>query len=70
MDAGGEIANNLDDLYEYMGRRLLDANISNDTAILDEVCSLMIEIKGAWDALPDSVKKPPTQQGESRPAVG
>ncbi len=35
---------NLDDLYEYMGRRLMAANSSNDPEILDEVASLLTEI--------------------------
>ncbi len=56
--AGGEIAVNLDNLYEYMTRRLMEANAANDIAILDEVTSLMLEIKSAWDALPDEVKQP------------
>lgn len=55
-DSGGEIANNLDDLYEYMGRRLVKANIESSTEILDEVASLLREIKSAWDAIPDDVK--------------
>lgn len=69
LDVGGDIATNLDDLYEYMARRLLEANTQNDTAILDEVSSLMLEIKSAWDALPENVKIPPNVQ-EKRPAVG
>ncbi len=56
--AGGEIAANLDNLYEYMSRRLMEANAANDIGILDEVTSLMVEIKTAWDALPDEVKQP------------
>lgn len=56
MEAGGEIAVNLDDLYSYMTRRLTDASVSNDTAVLDEVAALMLEIKGAWDAMPEQVR--------------
>jgi len=52
---GGEIASNLDDLYEYMSRRLVEANVTNDTAILDEVSSLMLEIKRSWDVMPETV---------------
>lgn len=56
METGGPIAANLDDLYEYMTRRLIDASTQNDTAALDEVSDLMVEIKGAWDAMPDEVR--------------
>ena len=48
---GREIADNLDNLYEYMERRLLEANIRNDAAILDEIAGLLGEIKGAWDSI-------------------
>jgi flagellar protein FliS len=56
MDAGGAIAVNLDDLYDYMIRRLVDASANNDVAALSEVIDLMLEIKGAWDAMPDEVR--------------
>jgi len=52
LEAGGELAANLDSLYEYMFRRLMDAHIGNDEAALDEVTSLLREIKSGWDALP------------------
>lgn len=51
-EKGGDIAANLDSLYEYMGRRLLEANVSNDPAIIDEVISLLQEVKAGWDAIP------------------
>lgn len=62
MDAGGEIAVNLDDLYSYMIRRLIDANVENKTEVLDEVSGLMLEIKGAWDAMPEQVRNPDNMQ--------
>jgi flagellar biosynthetic protein FliS len=51
LEKGGEIAANLSRLYNYMTTRLLQASRENDDAILDEVASLMREIKGAWDAI-------------------
>jgi len=45
---GGEIARNLGDLYNYMEYRLLEANLCNDPAKLDEVVGLLGEIRDAW----------------------
>lgn len=56
MEAGGPIAANLDDLYTYMTRRMIDASVSNDADVLAEVIDLMLEIKGAWDAMPEDVR--------------
>lgn len=51
VEAGGEIGKNLFNLYDYMNQRLLIANLKNDTAILDEVSALLIELKGAWESI-------------------
>ncbi|MDI1278862.1 flagellar export chaperone FliS [Methylobacter sp.] len=56
-EAGGEIAGNLSNLYDYMVNRLLVANSQNDESILDEVSGLMVEIKMGWDAMPDAYKQ-------------
>ena len=49
---GGELATNLSDLYDYCVRRLLKANIRNDIDGIKEVRSLLNEIKGAWEEIP------------------
>ncbi len=54
--ADAKIAGNFDALYDYMMRRLLEANLKNDAAILDEVAGLMRELKEAWDAIADQVE--------------
>jgi flagellar secretion chaperone FliS len=46
--AGGALAERLAALYDYMLQRLLAANLRNDTVILDEVTSLLNELRGAW----------------------
>ena len=50
---GGDIAQNLEDLYIYMEQRLIVANRENDPAILDEVIALMRQIKDGWDGIAD-----------------
>ena len=56
MDAGGELAENLDNLYEYMERRLVRANLKNDMEIVDEVALLLREIKAGWDSIPEQLR--------------
>ena len=50
-DQGGELAENLQGLYQYSAKKLLDANVSNDTAMVDEVMSLMSEIQEGWKSV-------------------
>lgn len=54
-NAGGEIADNLDDLYDYMIRRLIRSNAENDAVLLEEVLSLMRSIRDAWEEIPDTI---------------
>lgn len=50
MDAG-ELAQNLERLYDYMIRRLFEANVRNSIEMLDEVIGLLSQIKSAWDEI-------------------
>lgn len=52
--AGGEIAQGLDALYEYMSGRLLQANLENKPEILEEVQRLLGELRDAWNAIGDT----------------
>jgi flagellar secretion chaperone FliS len=49
---GGDIAQELFVLYNYMEQRLLEANIKNDQAMLDEVGLLLNQVKSGWDNIP------------------
>ncbi len=51
VEKGGELAENLDRLYEYMTTRLMEANLKNDPVILEEVSELLREVKNGWDAI-------------------
>lgn len=64
MEKGGEIAANLEALYDYIQRRLVVANAENDASILDEVAGLMLEIKSAWDAVPENISRESFEQGK------
>lgn len=47
-EVGGELSTTLDDLYEYMTRRLLQANLHNDIPAIHEVETLLTNIADAW----------------------
>ena len=51
MDAGGEVAQNLRGLYNFMSRHLSQANVKRDTQMLREVISLLEELNQSWRAI-------------------
>jgi flagellar protein FliS len=51
IEAGGELAERLAALYDYIASRLLWANLKNDVAALDECLNLLGEIHSAWSAI-------------------
>ena len=56
-DRGDKIAENLASLYDYMQRQLLAANVHNKSENLDEVLSLLNEIRSGWASSPDAVRQ-------------
>jgi flagellar protein FliS len=46
---------NLDNLYDYMGRRLLIASTQSDPAIIAEVIELLKTIKSGWDGIESQI---------------
>jgi flagellar secretion chaperone FliS len=51
MDAGGEIATNLRQLYCFMVRRLSEANIKRDPRLVQDVIDLLDELNQGWKAI-------------------
>ncbi len=48
LDMKLEVSKNMMSLYDYMNRRLIEANIKNDTSILDEIEALVTEFRDTW----------------------
>jgi flagellar protein FliS len=44
----GEIAHNLYRLYDYILRRMVEANIKNDKSKIEEVLAYLVDLRGAW----------------------
>jgi len=61
MKKGGEIATNLESLYEYMQRQLLVANVENKLENIEEVISLMNEIRSGWESIPQDIRNKKSQ---------
>ena len=55
MTDGGDLAVNLNLLYEYLMRRLVVANAQDDDAILDECMLLLRPVKESWDSIGEAV---------------
>jgi flagellar protein FliS len=55
LGAGGNLAQDLYDLYAYMQKRLFEAVSRADISAYDEVSRLLREIKAGWDAIPQNL---------------
>lgn len=57
LEAGGEVAENMFALYNYMVERLNDAHFNNNLNMLDEVYGLLTPIRDAWVQIPEEAKQ-------------
>ena len=58
-EIGGEMAHNLSALYDYITRRMLEANVVSDVSLLQEVSTLLAEVRLAWDQVPTEFRAVP-----------
>ncbi len=73
MDEGGQIADNLSQLYEFMMRRLMDVDVKNDPKAAQDVIELLAPLHKAWRELDEQMRtKGATAAGPApaRPAKG
>ena len=47
-DKGGHVSDSLESLYDYIIRQLYQANLKSDVSILEEVVSLLGEVRVGW----------------------
>ena len=60
IEKGGELAENLKDLYDFSENRLFEANFNNSTDMLDEVYEIINTLKSGWEGMkqkPDLVEE-------------
>lgn len=60
-EKGGDLAGNLDRLYEYINRTLLQGNLNNERSKFAETIGLLAEIRGAWIEIRSQVETEGTQ---------
>ena len=70
ISAGGEIANNLQALYDYMTKQLLSANVQSNIEIISEVIDLLSQLQEAWKSIGyKEHTKPDVHQTKTIPAL-
>jgi flagellar protein FliS len=55
LEAGGSLAANLKDLYQYIVYRLTMGNVKSDDAALADCASLIETLRGTWEAIAGQV---------------
>ena len=52
MEAGGELADNLYSLYQYMAQELFRASFKNDAETIRNIQTMLKDIRGSWKKIP------------------
>lgn len=70
LEVGGDVGDNLNQLYLYMTAALADASRNNDVSKIVEVRGLLEQIKSSWDAIPAAEREVAQAQMSHPNAVG
>jgi len=57
-ERGGEVAGNLDSLYNYMLRRIIEGDVKRDVRAFDEVILMLEELESAWKEISRAPENP------------
>ena len=52
METGGELADNLYSLYQYMTQELFRASFKNDADTIQNIQTMLKDIRGSWEKIP------------------
>lgn len=58
-----EVSKSMLSMYDYMNRRLIEANIKNDKSIIEEVEALMTEFRDTWKEVIQTNRRQAFSQG-------
>jgi len=57
LEKGGDLATNLDELYQYMTKTLRECSVSNDIEKLQHIHELLREISIGWESMPAECRR-------------
>lgn len=57
MESGGDVAQNLWALYDYMVRKTFEGSAKNNLQMLEEVLELLQNLNDSWAMMPEQYKK-------------
>ena len=67
LEAGGEIANYLNNIYQFVGREILQADLTGDMTRIDKLTAMLSELRSAWaeiDTRPSAGVMPSQSYGQ------
>ncbi len=56
LEQGGEVAENLDRLYDYILQTIFEANRNSDADKVQEVMNLFLEVRQGWSEMPPEIQ--------------